>query len=205
MIVGSHIIITITILIVIVSLITVYKSSKTMFYYTDIILDKIFSKIFTQKNKPHYTNRDTIYDEVFSREENTVDNTINNSDYIVNTYYDNPAYNPNDTVPEYRRDPQRVFKQKDIDDALYRAHYQCEHVDKNGVRCVSHLELQADHHYPHSRGGATRYDPTQELNIFENNLVILCGKHNRMKTNRHPSREETMRIEEMRYQTHYYH
>ena len=202
MIVGSHIIITITILIVIVSLITVYKSSKTMFYYTDIILDKIFSKIFTQKNKTHYTNRDTIYDEVFSQEDNIVSN---NSDYIVNTYYDNPAYNPNDTVPEYRRDPQRVFKQKDIEDALYRAHYQCEHVDKNGNRCVSHLELQADHHYPHSRGGATRYDPTQELNIFENNLVILCGKHNRMKTNRHPSREETMRIEEMRYQTHYYH
>ena len=177
-----------------------------MFYCVDNVLDKIFSKFSRRDSKQHFVTRDPLYDQLYNQDQEVVDDQDQETeeDYIVNTYYDNPAYDPNSTVPEYRRDPQRTFNKKDIEDALYRAQYQCEHVDNNGNRCVSHLELQADHHYPHSRGGATRYDPTRELNIFENNLVILCGKHNRMKTNRHPSREETMRIEEMRYQTHYY-
>lgn len=203
MIVSTHIIITIILITIVLVSIIAYQSGKKLFYYSDLFLDKLLSKVFPPKNIQENTIYDPLYDELYSHNNKVEDYA--DQDYVVNTYYDNPAYDPDNTVPVFKRDPQRVFHKKDIDEALYRSHYQCEHVDKNGVRCVSHLELQADHHYPHSRGGATRYDPTQGLNIFENNLVILCGKHNRMKTNRHPSREETMRIEEMRYQTHYYH
>lgn len=113
---------------------------------------------------------------------------------IRNIYWDNPVYSPHTVFPEYQRDPLRFFHEDDVHYAKQVAHYQCEHVDQFGYRCPNTNNLQADHWYPHSRGGATAYNPSEPLNMFTNNLVILCADCNRAKSNKPPTQEETLRL-----------
>ena len=121
-----------------------------------------------------------------------------------NLYWDNPTYDPYVVMPEHLRDPVRFFSRDDFRHAVRRAGGRCEYVDSNGRRCMGVGELHGDHWFPHSRGGATQYDPSVPLNPYTNNLVVLCKECNSAKSNHPPRAEETNRIEQMRmfnYQT----
>lgn len=117
-----------------------------------------------------------------------------------NSYWDNPYYSPAMVMPDHQRDPKRRFDKEDFHAAARLANYRCEYVDSMGHRCNTGGTLHGDHWFPHSRGGATVYDPTLPLNPFENNLVILCEECNMAKSNIPPTQEETIRLENSRAQ-----
>lgn len=76
----------------------------------------------------------------------------------------------------FDRDPQRFFT--DADRAWLRAMVgdRCEHRMLGLFRCGRPGE-QMDHHYPWAKGGATD----------RHNLVYLCARHNRRKSDRTPT------------------
>lgn len=81
----------------------------------------------------------------------------------------------------HRRDPQRVFTQRQKRKASILCGWRCEGTGILG-RCDYYgKDLHGDHWYPHSRGGATT----------EKNLVMLCSRCNRRKSDRIPSRLQT--------------
>lgn len=83
--------------------------------------------------------------------------------------------------PSIKRDESRVFTKKMKNQALKKCHYRCE---GTGVlwRCFHKGDdLHGDHWYPHSRGGATS----------EQNLVMLCPKCNRKKSDKIPTHWQT--------------
>jgi len=84
-------------------------------------------------------------------------------------------------------DPRRAFTQAQRAQGFARAGNRCEHLSVFGRRC-SAAPTHGDHHYPHSRGGAT------ELS----NFVALCARHNLVKGARIPSRFSTRRLERRR-------
>lgn len=135
--------------------------------------------------KNQYDNDDFYYDDI-------------DFGHQANIYWDNPMYSPHDVLPEHMRDPRRSFTKKEIDMMLFLVGHRCEYVDELGRRCKIQDNLHADHHYPHSRGGATRCNPRVPLDPFNNNIVILCEYHNRQKSNIHPTHQETERIHRSR-------
>ena len=208
---STNLTITAAVIIVAVIVYTCFRCGKKIIFFTDNLLNKFLPKIFPKPHSRPHSDYDPLVDDLLEKREaeqssyrnHRVDDRLIDFDYVDNTYYQDPVYFPHKTVPDYRRDPRRTFSKKDISEALYRAQYRCEHVDEYGNRCCETDNLQADHHFPHSKGGATRYNPYQDLHIFENNLVMLCQKHNREKYNHHPSKQETMRINQMRKECHY--
>lgn len=80
----------------------------------------------------------------------------------------------------FDRDPRRLFSDADREFITQCTGNQCEHRMCGLIRCPRMGE-QMDHHYPWSRGGATS----------RRNLVWLCAKHNRRKSDRVPSRLST--------------
>lgn len=99
------------------------------------------------------------------------------------------------------RDPQRAFNRAQKDLMLSRCGARCEHVNMLGFRCsvknTIESPLQADHHYPWSRVKVSNRDRDVISTISPvsderpgstsvSNLVALCGRHNRKKTNNWP-------------------
>lgn len=92
----------------------------------------------------------------------------------------------------FEKDPQRMFSDSDRVWIAEAAGRRCEHRTLGVFRCRKHgtdtyptnlgdSTGQMDHHYPHSRGGATS----------RHNLVWLCEKHNKRKSNRVPTMLQT--------------
>lgn len=75
------------------------------------------------------------------------------------------------------RDSQRLYDRDQRSAALRRAGYRCEHRWVILFRCRKTNRLQVDHIWPWSRGGRTSL----------RNASMLCGKHNRRKSNHVPS------------------
>lgn len=75
------------------------------------------------------------------------------------------------------RDSQRLYNREQRAAALRRAGYRCEHRIAVLFRCRRRNRLQVDHIHPWSRGGRTSLK----------NASMLCGKHNRRKSNHVPS------------------
>lgn len=99
----------------------------------------------------------------------------------------------------FEKDPQRMFSDSDRVWIAEAAGRRCEHLTLGVFRCRKHgtdkfpLNLgdstgQMDHHYPHSRGGATS----------RHNLVWLCEKHNKRKSNRVPTLWQTWLLTQSR-------
>lgn len=99
----------------------------------------------------------------------------------------------------FEKDPQRMFSEADRAWIAEAAGHRCEHLTLGIFRCHQHgsdtfpLNLgdstgQMDHHYPHSRGGATS----------RHNLVWLCEKHNKRKSNRIPTMWQTWLLTQSR-------
>lgn len=84
-------------------------------------------------------------------------------------------------------DPRRFFSQSDRAAGFARAGGRCEMNGFLGLRCRSGAE-HGDHHYPHSRGGATTLD----------NFVAACAHHNLAKSDKVPSKMATRRMERRR-------
>lgn len=81
----------------------------------------------------------------------------------------------------HRRDSTRLFSEQQKTAAARRCGNRCE---GTGIfrRCSSRSrKLQGDHWFPHSKGGATT----------EDNLVMLCGKCNRRKSDKIPTPIQT--------------
>jgi len=57
---------------------------------------------------------------------------------------------------------------------VHRAGYQCEFIGAEGKRCCQKTALQLDHIVAFSQGGSNKLD----------NLMVLCGGHNRRKFER---------------------
>lgn len=170
---------TIGIIMIILIIILMGKALKTMFGIAGSVFDTISSLFQGSK-------RNTSWDARWDNRE------------LPNAYWDNPYYSPAKVMPKHLRDPKRSFDRNDFHFAARQAGYQCEYVDPMGYRCGGRGELHADHWFPHSRGGATQYNPQDELNPFTNNLVILCADCNMAKSNNSPLQEETMRLEHLR-------
>lgn len=86
-------------------------------------------------------------------------------------------------TPRSRRDPKRMYDAAQRRVALERAHYRCEMTSWWILRCrrvASHI----DHHYPHSKGGATSLK----------NAVASCAHHNTSKGAKLPTRTQTLLI-----------
>ena len=85
------------------------------------------------------------------------------------------------------RDPKRLFTPADRRWIKELTGNRCEHRSLFGLaRCRrrgAYMDEhgQLDHHYPHAKGGAT----------VRSNLVWLCDRHNRLKSDRVPSRFDT--------------
>ena len=86
-----------------------------------------------------------------------------------------------------QKDPQRDFTPTQRAEGFARARNQCEHVTVFGRRCTN-APTHGDHHYPHSKGGATTLS----------NFVALCARHNLTKGNRVPTHLATRRLERHR-------
>lgn len=117
-----------------------------------------------------------------------------------------PMPNPhNDWPTEDGRDPRRDFTESDRWWIMECAGYRCEHrsllglfrcrrraprdaVGKGMLRQLGGETGQLDHHYPHAKGGATT----------RRNLVYLCARHNRMKSDRTPTLWDTWMLERAR-------
>lgn len=84
-------------------------------------------------------------------------------------------------------DPRRFFSNADRAAGFARAGGRCEMNGFLGMRCHSKAE-HGDHHYPHSRGGATTLD----------NFVAACAHHNLAKSDKIPSKMATRRMESRR-------
>jgi 5-methylcytosine-specific restriction endonuclease McrA len=84
-------------------------------------------------------------------------------------------------------DQRRIFTQSERIQGFARAGNQCEHVSIFGRRCTN-APTHADHHYPHSKGGATAMS----------NFVALCARHNLTKGSRVPTGAATRRLERRR-------
>lgn len=83
-------------------------------------------------------------------------------------------------LPKDKRDPARVFTAAAKREASELAGGRCE--GTRVIRCRHRGDdLHGDHWYPHSRGGATTLD----------NLVMLCPKCNRRKSDKIPTSAET--------------
>lgn len=83
--------------------------------------------------------------------------------------------------PSHKRDATRVYTAQQKDLASAQCHHRCE---GTGIffRCSYRgQDLQGDHWFPHSRGGATT----------EKNLVMLCPSCNRKKSNHIPTALQT--------------
>lgn len=88
-------------------------------------------------------------------------------------------------VPENQRDPQRLFNSKQCVVMYDNVGHQCEHRYGGVIRCgKKNNGLQADHHIPWSKGGATS----------NKNFVALCEHHNKSKSNKNPSWGQTVSI-----------
>lgn len=86
-----------------------------------------------------------------------------------------------------QKDPQRIFTPAQRAEAFARARNQCEHLSVFGRRCTA-APSHADHHYPHSKGGATTLS----------NCAALCARHNLAKSNHIPTHFATRRLERRR-------
>lgn len=86
-----------------------------------------------------------------------------------------------------QKDGQRLFTADQCRRIHERAGNQCEHKPLLGMRC-SAAGTQADHIYPHARGGATSIANGQSL----------CARHNRAKSARVPSPLYIWRLEHRR-------
>lgn len=86
-----------------------------------------------------------------------------------------------------RKDPKRSFDAAQRSRIHARAGHQCEHKPLIGRRC-RRAGVQADHVYPHARGGATSVANGQSL----------CAFHNRTKSALVPSRWYIARLERRR-------
>ena len=84
------------------------------------------------------------------------------------------------------RDPQRLFTDADRTWISRLSGGRCEH--RGLWRCHARTGLQMDHWYPWARGGAT----------VRGNLVYLCARHNRRKTDHRPTVWATMRLRRAR-------
>ena len=82
------------------------------------------------------------------------------------------------------RDPRRTFSRAGKAELLERAGHRCEHHSWLLGRCRETDALQADHVYPHSRGGATDVANGQ----------VLCRRHNKQKADRLPWNWELGRL-----------
>lgn len=81
------------------------------------------------------------------------------------------------------QDPQRMFNGQQRKLGHDRASRRCEMDNWLFMRCRADSK-EADHHYPHTRGGASSME----------NLVAACMKHNRSKSAKMPTRLATWRI-----------
>lgn len=88
---------------------------------------------------------------------------------------------------QVQKDPQRAFSSEQRVRIHARAGHRCEHISALGFRCKA-KGTQADHIYPHSRGGATSLANAQSL----------CGYHNLRKSAQIPSRFYMWRLERRR-------
>lgn len=86
-----------------------------------------------------------------------------------------------------RLDPKRIFSLSERTSGFLRAGNQCEHFNVFGRRCTN-APTHGDHHYPHSKGGATSMS----------NFVALCARHNLTKGSKIPSVVATRRLERRR-------
>ncbi|MPV50056.1 HNH endonuclease [Pseudactinotalea sp. HY160] len=86
-----------------------------------------------------------------------------------------------------QKDAQRLFTADQCRRIHERAQNQCEHNPWLGGRC-SAAGTQADHVYPHAKGGATSLANAQSL----------CARHNRAKSARVPSPFYIWRLEHRR-------
>ncbi|MCK4236159.1 MAG: HNH endonuclease [Candidatus Krumholzibacteria bacterium] len=68
----------------------------------------------------------------------------------------------------------RIIPQSVRDEVFKRDGGRCTFMSKEGVRCISILNLQIDHIIPYSKGGDNSAD----------NLRLLCAKHNRHEAER---------------------
>ena len=86
-----------------------------------------------------------------------------------------------------QKDPQRIFTPVQRAEGFARARNQCEHFNVIGRRCTD-APTHGDHHYPHSKGGATTLS----------NFVALCARHNLAKSSHVPGHFATRRLERRR-------
>lgn len=86
------------------------------------------------------------------------------------------------------KDTTRLYTHSQRMAATARCGGRCEHKPMFWFRCRETNGLQGDHVYPWSKGGQT----------IESNLQMLCGPHNRRKTNSVPSRLYIKRLEHRR-------
>jgi len=86
-----------------------------------------------------------------------------------------------------QKDPQRIFTPAQRAEGFARARNQCEHFNVFGRRCTN-APAHGDHHYPHSKGGATTLS----------NFVALCARHNLAKSSHVPGHFATRRLERHR-------
>lgn len=84
-------------------------------------------------------------------------------------------------------DARRFFSNTDRVAGFARAGGRCEMDGFLNFRCRARAE-HGDHHYPHSRGGATTLD----------NFVAACAHHNLAKSDKVPSKMATRRMERRR-------
>jgi 5-methylcytosine-specific restriction endonuclease McrA len=84
-------------------------------------------------------------------------------------------------------DPKRIFSLSERTSGFLRAGNQCEHFNIFGRRCTN-APTHGDHHFPHSKGGATSMS----------NFVALCARHNLTKGSKIPSVFATRRLERRR-------
>jgi hypothetical protein len=84
-------------------------------------------------------------------------------------------------------DARRFFSNSDRVAGFARAGGRCEMDGFLNFRCRARAE-HGDHHYPHSRGGATTLD----------NFVAACANHNLAKSDKVPSKMATRRMERRR-------
>lgn len=88
------------------------------------------------------------------------------------------------SVHPHPKDPQRLFTAQQRRVGFARAEGQCEMSVFGFFRCRSRA-AHGDHHYPHSRGGATSLA----------NFVAGCSRCNRRKSDRLPGFVQTALIE----------
>jgi len=86
--------------------------------------------------------------------------------------------------PDHRRDIKRVYSSKEKQLASKLCNNRCEGTRVFGRCNYRGKNLQGDHWYPYSRGGATTVK----------NLVMLCPKCNQSKSNKIPSRFQTIAL-----------